>query len=162
MITGIGIFLVIVFVGYMVLTDKKVGTSFSISNSWNEWRNIKKEWMFILFLLCISIGLFLLVQEYEWKHMASPWLLVVGASTNWFIGIFANFKQSWKDSMYHNIFSVLTFVCVLFAFFIQGITFPLVGFLLTAVPLALIKIEQKTTVVEAIGIGLSIAAIFYL
>lgn len=162
MIIGIGIFLAIVFVTYMVLTDRKVGTTFSISNSWNEWRKIKKEWAFVLFLLCISIGLLLLVQEYDWKHSASPWLLVGGASCAFMIGAFANFRQSWRDSMWHNIFSVLTFASVLIAFFIQGVTFPLFGFLLTAVPLALIKIDQKTTVVEAIGIGLSIAAIFYL
>ena len=152
MILGIAIYLTIVFVGYMILTDRKVGTSYSISDSWFSWKTIKKEWMFVIFLLCISIGLFLLVQEADWKHAASPWLLIGGASTNWFIGIFANFRQSWKESMWHNIFSVLTFASVLIAFFIQGITFPLFGFLLTAVPLALIKIEQKTTVIESIGI----------
>lgn len=118
--------------------------------------------MFIIFLLCISLGLFLVVEETEWKHLASPWLLVIGASTNWLIGLFANFKQSWKESMYHNIFSVATFALVHIAFYIEGIKFPLESFLLMAAVIAPIKIAQKTTVIEVIGIALAIMGVYYI
>lgn len=158
----IAIFLAIVFVAYMVITDRKVGTSFSISDSWFSWRKIKKEWMFIVFLLCISLGLLLITQEYEAKHWLFPWLLIGGASTNWFIGLFANFKQSWKESMYHNIFSVATFACVLIGFALEGITFPLVAFAIICGALVPIDVPKKTTIIESIGVGLSVATIFYL
>ena len=158
----IAIFLTVVFVAYMILTDRIVGTSFSISDSWYSWKRIKKEWMFIIFLLCISLGLFLIVEETEWKHRASPWLLVIGACTNWLIGLFGNFKQGWRESMYHNIFSVATFACVLIAFAIEGITFPIVGFSIICAALVPIDIAKKTTIIESVGIGLSVAAIFYL
>jgi len=162
MILGIAIFLTVVFVAYMLLTDRIVGTSFSISDSWYSWKRIKKEWMFIIFLLCISLGLFLVVEQTEWKHLASPWLLVIGASTNWFIGLFGNFKQGWRESMYHNIFSVATFACVHVAFYVEGIKFPLESFLVIAAALAPIKLEKRTTVIEAVGIGLAIMGVYYL
>lgn len=158
----IAIFLAIVFVAYMVLTDRKVGTSYSISDSWYSWKSVKKEWAFIIFLLLISLGLFLVVEEGNWKHLASPWLLVIGASTNWLIGLYANFKQGWRESMYHNIFSVATFACVLIGFALEGITFPLVAFAIICGALVPIDVPKKTTIIESIGIGLSVAAIFYL
>src|SRR5690606_10212782 len=89
-------------------------------------------------------------------------LIILGGFFAWCIGVAANFKQGWRESVYHNLFSVACFASVLFGFFLQGITFPLWGFLLTAGPLSLIKIDMRTKVVEAIRIGLSIAAIFYL
>src|SRR5690606_40429057 len=72
------------------------------------------------------------------------------------IGVAADFRKSKRMSTYHNVFSVAGFATVLIGFAINGIIFPLIGFAFTAGPLALIKkLEFRTTVVEAIGIGLA-------
>ena len=158
----VAISLAVVFAGYMIITDKKVGTSYSISDSWYSWKSVGKSYMFIVFLGSITFGLWYLSSWDGWRNHAAPLLIILGGFFAWCIGVAANFKQGWRESVYHNLFSVACFASVLFGFFLQGITFPLWGFLLTAGPLSLIKIDKRTTVVEAIGIGLSIAAIFYL
>lgn len=162
LIVTTAIALTIVFPAYMIITDRKVGTSYSISDSWYSWRSVKKSYMFIVFLACVMLGLWFVVDFDGWKSDAAPLLLTLGGFFAWMIGVAANFKQTKSIATYHNVFSVLCFACVLVGFAIQGITFPLVGFAIICAALAPIKIEKKTTVIESIGIGLSIAAIYYL
>lgn len=154
--------LTIVFPTYMIITDRKVGTSYSISDSWYSWRSVKKSYMFIVFLACVMLGLWFVVDFDGWNNDASPVLLMLGGFMAWMIGVAANFKQTKRIATYHNVFSVLCFTCVLVGFALQGITFPLVSFVIISAALAPIKIDKKTTVIEAIGIGLAIMGVYYI
>lgn len=154
--------LTIIFPAYMIITDRKVGTSYSISDSWYSWRSVKKSFMFIIFLACVMLGLWFVVDFDGWKNDTAPLLLALGGFFAWMIGVAANFKQNKSVSRYHVAFSVACFASVLVGFALQGITFPLVSFAIICAALGPVKIEKKTTIIESIGIGLSIAAIYYL
>lgn len=156
-------FLAIVFVGYMVITDRMVGTSYSISDSWYSWQRKGYSAAFIIFLACIASGLFFITHYYVPEHEAAFNLLLIGGGFSCYcIGIAANFKQGWRESLYHNIFSIATFLSVHMAFFIEGVTFPLYTFLMLSVVFTLIDIPKRTTVIEVCGIALAILGIYFL
>lgn len=155
--------LTINFVGYMILTDKKVGTAYSISDSWYSWKGIGESRMFIIFLTVIAVGLLLVTHFHKAKHETAFNLLLLGGGfTCYGIGIAANFKTGWRESMYHNIFSALTFGCVLLGFYIEGVQFPLYTFALLSAVFLFIDIPKRTTIIESVGIGVSIISIYYL
>lgn len=155
--------LAINFIGYMILTDKKVGTAYSISDSWYSWKKVGQSRMFIAFLAVITIGLLLVTHFYKAKHETAFNLLLLGGGFACYgIGIAANFKQGWRESLYHNLFSVATFASVLVAFFIEGVRFPLYTFLLLSAVFIQIDIPKRTTIVESVGIALAIIGIYYL
>lgn len=154
--------LTLVFVAYMIVTDRVAGTSYSISNSYYKWKEKKRSYMFIVFLTCITLGLWYIAGLDIWKNNTAPILIVLGGTLAFAIGIAANFKQNSRIESYHNWFSVLCFACVHIGFYFQEIKFPLECFALCAAALAPIKLSQRTTVIESIGIALAIAAVYYL
>lgn len=159
----IAIVLTIVFIGYMVITDRKVGTAYSISDSWYSWKKVGYSSAFIIFLTCIAVGLLLVTHYYKPKHEAAFNLLLLGGGFSCYgIGIAANFKQSWRDSMFHNIFSIATFLSVHLAFYIEGIQFPLYSFAMLNIIFLLIDVPKKTTIIEVCGIGMAIIGVYYL
>ena len=158
----IPIYLTLIFVGYMVLTDRIAGTTYSISASFYAWKAKNYSSAFIIFLALISFGLFLVVDYVEWKTTLAPILLIIGAITNYAIGVYANYKQEKAYSTWHNILSALTFLLVHLAFFIEGVRFPMLSFILLAAVFFFIDIDKKTTVIETVGIGLAILGVYYL
>jgi hypothetical protein len=158
----IPIFLTLVLIAYMVITDRKVGTAYSISDSFYSWRKVGYSAAFMIFIACIAGGLILTVHYVPWEHTASPILLIIGAFTCFAIGIYANFKQGWRESMGHNIFSASTFALVLISFYVEGVRFPLESFALMSAVILPIDVPKKTTVIEVIGIALAIMGVYYL
>lgn len=159
----IAIYLTAVFMTYMLLTDRLVGTSSSISASYYAWKKKNYSSAFIIFLTCIAIGLMLITSIYTPKHEVAFNLLLLGGGFSCYcIGIAANFKQGWRESLYHNVFSVITFASVHAAFYVEGIKFPLLSFALLSVVFLLIDVPKKTTIIETVGIGLAIMGVYSL
>lgn len=154
--------LTLVFVAYMIVTDRVAGTSYSISNSYYKWKEKKLSGMFIIFLGLIYAGLAMVVASTNWKHDASAYMMLLGGGAAWGIGVYADFRKSQFHQKWHNYFSVACFSLVLFSLYIQGVRFPLEAFLINAAALAPIKLNQRTTVIEAIGISQAISGVFYL
>jgi hypothetical protein len=150
-------------IAYTLITDKKVGMARSYSATYHKWKDAGYKWPFLVFLLGIVLGVWYVTAVGEWNGYWSRGLVWSGAVFVGGIGVAADFLKSKRMSTYHNVFSVAGFATVLIGFAINGIIFPLIGFAFTAGSLALIKkLEFRTTVVEAIGIGLATTGIFYL
>lgn len=159
----IPIFLTVVFVAYMIITDKMVGTAYSISDSWYTWKKKNYSSAFIIFLSCIALGVVMAVEHIDFKHeVLTPILLIVGSFCAYGIGIYANFKQTKSYSFGHVLFSTLTFALIHIAWFIEGVKFPLYSFVLIAVVFLFIDVPKRTTVVEVVGIALAIMGMYYL
>lgn len=156
----IAIALTLVYWAYTIITDKVVGTSYSYSDSWYSWGKVGYSAAFILFLVCIAAGLIFVIHYGQWETYGPPICLIVGTVACYAIGIYANFKQNWKYSLGHNIFSALTFALVHVAWGLDGNWWPLFAYGVICVPLLFAELKQKTTVLEAIGIGLAIMGVY--
>ena len=157
----IAIGLTIWFVGYTIITDKKVGMARSYSATYHKWKDVGKPWVFPVFIIGIVLGLWLVTAAPVWNGYWSRGFIWTGGICVGGIGVAADFRKSQRMSRWHNWFSALGFALVLIGFGLNGNWMPLGGFALTAGPLAKIKeFEKRTTVVEANGIGLSILAVF--
>lgn len=160
----IPIFLTVIFISYMIITDKMVGTAYSISDSWYSWKKKGYSAAFVVFLTCIAFGVLLSVEFIEFKkhEVLSPILLIVGSFCAYGIGIYANFKQKKEYSTGHNILSAATFALVHIAWFIEGVRFPLYSFLMMNVVFLFIDVPKRTTIIEVVGIAMAIIGMYYM
>lgn len=159
----VAIGLTVWFIGYTIITDKHVGMARSYSATYHKWKDVGKPWVFPVFIIGIVLGLWLVTAAPVWNGHWSHGFVWAGGVCVGGIGVAADFRKSERMSRWHNWFSVLGFALVLIGFGLNGNWASLGFFALTVVPLVTIKdFSLRTTVVEAIGIGNCIGAVYAL
>lgn len=143
--------------------DKSIQLPYSMSNSWYALQKVKRNHIFVAFLIGITLSL---VAVVSWVPMndITELLFVIGFVSVFCIGIAAEFRKGWRENFYHILFSVGAFVIILSSFWIgEGFPWPLIFYLAVTIPKAIVKdMQNRTWWNESDGIACMIIGVLHL